>query len=490
MVASIGCLFGVAGPAWGQGDPITFSAIGDIPYNQSEKLQLQQHMDGHNLFSPSEFLVHLGDIKAGTTPCVETWYEEVAAILRTPAVPVFIVPGDNEWSDCADPDQAWTFWVTHFLRMEQVFCGAPAVEVQVLRQENFAFVQSGILFVGINKVSGLGGPAREALWQQAADWISDQLQTNGGVVRGAVIFAQMSPLFGSSFVQQFRSAAFDFAKPVLYMHGDGHSWIEDRPFPEQNILRVQVEGGLYDPAPVQVTATLNDSDMFLFERDPWPAGTAPLNRVPCVDAGSDLVATFGLGAALAGNPSDDGVPVTATLTTTWTQVGGPGTVTFDDASAANTIAHFDTTGIYELLLTADDGELVASDALFIDVWKPVAIDIQPNDPANFYRTDGNFSDKMVVDVLGSAEFDATQVDSSTIKLGPLQTAPFSVPGVVRDGNGDGHDDIRFRFRIVDVGLDCDMNEDITLTGETNGALVQFEGTDNIQTQACENSCHP
>lgn len=123
--------------------------------------------------------------------------------------------------------------------------------------------------------------------------------------------------------------------------------------------------------------------------------------------------------------------------------------------------------------------------------KQVAIDVLPGDDTNFVRTDGNFSDKMFVSVEGSAEFDATQVDSSTIQFGPAAALPHTVPGVVVDTNDDGIDDMRLKFRIADTGLECENTEPVTLTGETNGGLIQFEGSDSVTTELCDASgCHP
>jgi hypothetical protein len=210
------------------------------------------------------------------------------------------------------------------------------------------------------------------------------------------------------------------------------------------------------------------------------------------------VATFGLGAALAGNPSDDGVPVTATLTTTWTQVGGPGTVTFDDASAANTIAHFDTTGIYELLLTADDGELVASDALFIDVWNnanvPVAIDIQPFDSNNEILPSSD--NPILVAVLGTSiatgdpvDFDSTQVDPDSLKFGPGEATSLTSAPLLNDVNSDGNLDAIFGFSTLDSGIVCNDTE-ATLTGSTYSA-EPFSSVDTVMTIDCTTgSCHP
>jgi len=120
------------------------------------------------------------------------------------------------------------------------------------------------------------------------------------------------------------------------------------------------------------------------------------------------------------------------------------------------------------------------------------IDVQPNDDNNFVRTDGNFSAKMYVSVEGSAEFDASQVDASTVKFGPAEASPHTIPGNVVDTNDDGIDDMKLMFRIADTGLTCGISdEDVTLTGETNGALIEFEGSDVVTTELCDaSSCHP
>jgi hypothetical protein len=130
-----------------------------------------------------------------------------------------------------------------------------------------------------------------------------------------------------------------------------------------------------------------------------------------------------------------------------------------------------------------------------DVAVPIlmpAINVQPNDDNNFVKTDGNFSDNMFVAIQGSAEFDATQVESATVKFGPAEASPQIIPGDVVDTNNDGIDDMQLEFRIADTGLGCDLvDAGVTLTGETNGGLIQFEGSDVVTTSECvEASCHP
>lgn len=90
------------------------------------------------------------------------------------------------------------------------------------------------------------------------------------------------------------------------------------------------------------------------------------NQRPLVNAGPDQTITLPATATLDGTVSDDGLPA-GTVNTTWSQVGGPGTVTFGTPSAVDTTAIFSVLGTYVLRLTADDSELSASDEVTVTV---------------------------------------------------------------------------------------------------------------------------
>ena len=60
----------------------------------------------------------------------------------------------------------------------------------------------------------------------------------------------------------------------------------------------------------------------------------------------------------------------ATVTTTWSEVSGPGTVTFGNANAKATTATFSVAGSYTLRLTASDSLLSASDDVVVSVNPP------------------------------------------------------------------------------------------------------------------------
>ena len=119
----------------------------------------------------------------------------------------------------------------------------------------------------------------------------------------------------------------------------------------------------------------------------------------------------------------------------------------------------------------------------------VSIDIQPSDAQNFVETEGPYSQKMFVAILGSPSFDATQVDAATVTLGPNNAPALNVPGNIRDANNDGNPDQQVRFRIADTGILCEHPDDVELSGETYGG-VEIYGSDFVTTPDCpEASCH-
>jgi hypothetical protein len=347
--------WGTGSRASAQGQPITFSVIADIPYSDSAESLFLGYVDDHNLFSPSEFFVHVGDIKSGTTSCSESRYSTTSDILSQLTVPTFILPGDNEWNDCSNPDAAWDLWESYFTDFEQPYCGTPPVEAQAVRHENFAFVSKGVLFVGLNVVGGAVHDSDE--WatrlQQDADWVDLQFTQKAGQTRAAVVFGHAGPDSDRDiFFDQFEASSAAFGKPVLYIMGDDHSWEYDNPFSESNMARITIER---DDPPLEVTVLMDSQDPWLIERVPWPNGTPVLNRPPCVEVGPDQTIVHGDGVSLSALVTDDGVPVPGGVSLVWSQISGPGQASIDDDSAADTTATFSSPGSYILRMTANDG---------------------------------------------------------------------------------------------------------------------------------------
>ena len=115
------------------------------------------------------------------------------------------------------------------------------------------------------------------------------------------------------------------------------------------------------------TLRLTATDGFLTGADEFSVTVIPENHGPTANAGADQTIALPGTASLNGSAADDGLPGGSTLTTTWSKLSGPGTVTFANPNVTITTAAFSEAGTYTLRLTATDSELTASDDVVVEV---------------------------------------------------------------------------------------------------------------------------
>lgn len=263
---------------------ITFRAMADVPNDDAQREALEAELE--SLGPDDEFFIHLGDIHS-PHHCLASSYEYMETSLKSSALPVFIIPGDNEWNDCSDTELAWTRWESHLMRLEEHWSHGLTVLRQDVREENFAFVRSGVLFIGINLVGGTVHDANE--WSQRmtdnANWVNENFSRFGDQVNSATIFAHAfaDPSGGDrqQFALDFVDAAQDFEKPILYMQGDRHIFILDRPFSgAPNVTRLVV-----DQRPsIRVSISDHPTSPFTFTN---PIAATPSNQAPVLAAIGD-----------------------------------------------------------------------------------------------------------------------------------------------------------------------------------------------------------
>ena len=124
-------------------------------------------------------------------------------------------------------------------------------------------------------------------------------------------------------------------------------------------------------APGSYVLRLTADDSQLTNNDEVTITVDPGHLPPTVDAGPDQTITLPASANLDGTVTDDGLPnPPGAVTTTWSQVSGPGTATFADPSAVDTTVSFSNSGSYVLRLTADDSQLTNSDDITVTVLSP------------------------------------------------------------------------------------------------------------------------
>mmetsp|Transcript_3495 Transcript_3495/g.7938 ORF Transcript_3495/g.7938 Transcript_3495/m.7938 type:complete len:451 (+) Transcript_3495:58-1410(+) len=208
-----------------------FYAIGDVPYNDLEKVQLRDRMI--NLPQDGEFLVHLGDIRSGkkrTEPCRLEQYQQVRDLLLQSKIPVFIIPGDNEWNECPNHQDGERFWKETFHDFDKRWNHT----IQVYRHpmpELFYFVHKRTLFFGLNLV---GGKMTDYEFYfnkfryefEVVKSMIDKYVVAGNAVN-VVIFGHAFPkdIHHRSFFEPLRDYIDRKLKnkvPILYLNGDKH----------------------------------------------------------------------------------------------------------------------------------------------------------------------------------------------------------------------------------------------------------------------------
>ena len=251
----------------------TFYAIGDVPYNVNDAVKLGIQMQ--NVPQDAEFVIHVGDIKNGAEECTLERFGETADLLRRSHAPVFVIPGDNEWNDCPDPDQALENWRATFVDFESRYWNHTfEVHRPAWRPECFTFFHRGTMFVGLNLVGApvLNTTRWNARLTKQTQWVQSLIRTHR---MPTVLFGHCIPSYlHSPFFNPLRNFIRDELQnsiPILYVNGDQHSWEFDQSFFNQpNWHRITLEGGASQP-PVQITSTTGSSitsasDAFAFNR--------------------------------------------------------------------------------------------------------------------------------------------------------------------------------------------------------------------------------
>jgi hypothetical protein len=228
---------------------------------------------------------------------------------------------------------------------------------------------------------------------------------------------------------------------VAYTESDSGGAIYYKESPLQNISfgarKTLMSGGLnnvssvkgsFNDEVVAIAGTGSKVKSALFRFD-GPVSSPP-NLAPAVNAGVDRTIQFGTAVALDGTVTDETRP-NGTLTTQWTKVSGPGSVTFGNGSAIDTNATFSVAGTYVLQLMATAGQLTTVDTVTIVVQAPAP---PPPPPGNTPPT-VSAGPNQTIQLPAQANLNATVTDAG----GPLATPTVSWtrvsgPGTVTFGN--------------------------------------------------------
>ncbi|NJN23776.1 MAG: hypothetical protein HC810_04460 [Acaryochloridaceae cyanobacterium RL_2_7] len=83
-----------------EAQPVKFVVMGDMPYSDYEREQLQGNIKAAIAAANVPFLIHYGDFKAGNVSCTDEVFRQAKADMDALHPRVFYTPGDNDWTDC------------------------------------------------------------------------------------------------------------------------------------------------------------------------------------------------------------------------------------------------------------------------------------------------------------------------------------------------------------------------------------------------------
>ncbi len=265
---------------------LDYAIIGDTPYGASMINVFPSHIADINADPDASLVMHLGDIKSGSTRCDTSYFEWVRDEFNTFTDPVVYTPGDNEWTDCHRANnggyQPARVRVpgapvvtdakrTRLEELRRLFFPVPGQTLGVTKRqlismapkgpkENVRWVESGVSFATVHVVGSNNNlapwfgaartPALAAQQQAEFDyrnrnnlrWLD--VVFNDAIARDAKgvaigIQADMWDPFivndpnqhsgFKSFVRKLAYWSRTFKKPVLLLNGDSHVFTADTP---------------------------------------------------------------------------------------------------------------------------------------------------------------------------------------------------------------------------------------------------------------------
>jgi hypothetical protein len=284
------CLAFVLASAVRADTSFSFGVFGDVPYSDLEEAAVERLIYEMNR-EPLAFVVHVGDIKSGSSACTDAVFESRRELLARSRHHLVFVPGDNEWTDCWrasaggwDPRERLARLREIFFRDRLTLGGAAdAAPLAPLSQrdagsrrctacvENMRWSRDGVSFLTMH-VTGSNNnfgrtPEQTAEWRErnraVLAWLEESMSTAAREsARAIVIFIHGNPWFErtepgraparvdgfTEFRAAIAAAARRFARPMLLIHGDTHVYRDDQPLFDslgarvENFRRLEVHG--------------------------------------------------------------------------------------------------------------------------------------------------------------------------------------------------------------------------------------------------------
>lgn len=284
---------------------LEFGLIGDLPYTPEQDAKFINLVNNINR-SKLAFVVHDGDFKSGSTLCNDETFYQRKQLFETFTAPFIFVPGDNEWTDCHRANNGSYDPLERLAKLREIFFqGNKSLGQRTLpltRQseqpqyvkfrENIRWDYGDVIFVGLNIPGSNNNFGRtpeadaEYFERNAANlaWMQEAFKiAKHDNSKGIMLIIQANPGFELSptdpnrtgyndFLAALEAETLVFAKPVVLVHGDTHSFQINKPLfgskskrRIENFTRVETFGSP-DVHWIQVTLNFRDPNLFNFQQ--------------------------------------------------------------------------------------------------------------------------------------------------------------------------------------------------------------------------------
>jgi hypothetical protein len=262
----------------------SFALIGDLQYTPFEERVFPQLIDALNAENLA-FVVHVGDFKSGSnSPCTDALFASRKADFERSKHPFVFLPGDNDWVDCRRDSNGRMDPLERLEALRKLFFVTPeSLGVRKMRldrqsqwggefapyAENTMWEAGGVVFAALN----IQGSNDNVGFDAASDaehkirtraniaWMKEAFRrARAGNAAGLVLFQQANPGFEepvevvkasalAEFVAAFEAEARMHTLPVIFAHGDTHTFRIDQPYRSpldkreiRNVMRVEGHG--------------------------------------------------------------------------------------------------------------------------------------------------------------------------------------------------------------------------------------------------------
>lgn len=333
MLFVFGCTT-VQGESQIQSARLEFALIGDMPYDARQEREFANLMKAINA-ADLAFAVHNGDFgwdgvawketTKGLPPCSDETFQDRLNLAQSSRHPFIFVPGDNDWTDCHRAKPRTYEPLERLANLRQMFFqGDQSLGRRSMRltrqsedtryakfRENVRWTYGDALFVTLHMVGSNNNLGRtpemdaEYAERNAANlaWMREAFElANRNGSKAIMIIAQANPRFETTWTpllqkrymlaglgikppKKRRVTGFDefhaaleketlaFGKPVVYVHGDTHTFRIDKPLVGstsrrfiENFTRVETYGHP-NTHWVRVTIDPGDPNVFRFRQE-------------------------------------------------------------------------------------------------------------------------------------------------------------------------------------------------------------------------------